>query len=204
MTPIEKAVHDTMKIFNEEYRDKFKISKSRFLIWCQALNGFDPETIRAAALHLVVTRQDWPPDIATLRQLAINMQRGELATPEPAESWANVLQLIQGKEVSLTPLEKQALKMTGDVYNLKLSQNLAADRSQFMRAYAALVKRRDDNDAILPPVRAVLQSNAPALPAAPRKPKPQLPAQPSSRPSEKEIAELVARVTSNVDASERH
>lgn len=167
MSNIQDTVSNVMKIFNEEYRDKFKISESRLKIWCQMLREYDSETILAAAYHLVSTRQDWPPDIATMRQAVVYLSKGELNRPDPMEAWGNVLKKLNEPHISyvndekpvfnLSPMEKEAVSRVSSIYNLKNSSNLASDRARFIEAFKGLLEERDREWLALPEVKKIAE-----------------------------------------------
>lgn len=158
------SVSLVMKIFAEEYPTKFSVTDSRLKIWCQMLKGFPTEQILAAGYHLAATRTDWPPDIATMREQVLRFANGELHKPTGQEAWENILKKFKYEDYPLSDFEKAALAQVGTIYDLKRSQNTAADRIQFVRAFDNLVKKRDTERATLPEVRALVEQNVPFLP----------------------------------------
>ena len=91
------------------------MTDDRQALWMQLLEGISDEHVMGAALHIVSTRSDWPPDVALLRSVALSLAAGELAAPVGAEAWSNALALISGKKVELTPREQEAMKATGKI-----------------------------------------------------------------------------------------
>jgi len=156
-----------MKLFNEEYPDRFKLSEQRRNVWEHLLEGFDPEVVLSAAMQLVSEARPHPPNIGIFRTMVVNMTHGEIDPPSASDAWGRVLQLLQGRDVCLTPLERAALKKVGTTHDLKVSNNTAADRAQFKKAFDDLVKRRHTERSMLPSVHKVLEARAPELPAPP-------------------------------------
>lgn len=157
------AITMAMRIFTEEYRDKFKISDNRVKIWQQMLRDFDSEAILGAAYHLVSTREDWPPDIATVRKTAAYISRGELSPPLASEAWEHLSLKIQNRPVKLTAMEKKAQQQTATLYELRHSSNSGADRRRFMEAFEGVLKRRDEQWLALPEVNQLIGRRAALL-----------------------------------------
>jgi len=145
------------RLFMEEY-PKMEISDERHQIWMTLLDGIGNEVVEGAALHILSTRSDWPPDIALLRTTALALAAGELAAMTGAESWGNILRLIGGMNVMNVPLttrEAAAFKATGSLYDLKRSTNTAADRARYITAYDALATRAQQTRELLPSVASL-------------------------------------------------
>jgi len=150
-----------------------KMSDERHRLWMELLEGIDDGSVMAAALHIVSTRSDWPPDIALLRTTALTIAAGEQAAPTGSEAWAGIATLIGGRDVDLTPRQLQALKSVGTLYDLKRSTNSTSDRARFIEAYDAIAERERKTREMLPAVAQLNAANALALgklpppPAAP-------------------------------------
>lgn len=175
------AVLRSMRMLNEEYPGKFSLgtvpvdkkgkpvegaTPSRVKVWEHALAEFDDETVLAAALHLVTTRTEWPPDVAAMRSQCALFSNGELHAPSGAASWERILQKISKKEVDLSDMEKKALSQTKSVFDLRISKNIDADRARYIQAFDLLISKRNLEWVTLPEVKALVAKNAPpALPA---------------------------------------
>ena len=162
----EQCVLKVERLFMEEY-PKMEISDERHQIWMTLLDSIGNEVVEGAALHILSTRSDWPPDIALLRTTALALSSGELAAMTGAESWGNILRLIGGMNVPLTTREAAAFKATGSLYDLKRSTNTAADRARYISAYDALATRAQQTRELLPAVASLNEryQEAPELPA---------------------------------------
>ena len=170
-----------------------EMTEERVQLWMDLLDGVGDEVVQGAALHIISTRSDWPPDIALLRTTALSIANGELAALTGAESWGNILALISGNDVPLTARETQALKATGSMYDLKRSSSQAADRARYIDAYDALAKRSQQTRELLPAVATLNERywDAPALSAPVAEPA--LSASDSDRPAtQEEVKETLA------------
>lgn len=136
-----------------------KMTDERHSLWINLLDGINDEWVMGAALHIVSTRSDWPPDIALLRTTALSLAAGELAAPSGSEAWATILRLISCKSVPLTPREREALKATGSLYDLRRSSNATADRARFVAAYDRIAEREKKTREMLPGVAALNAKN---------------------------------------------
>ena len=175
------TINNIMRIFSEEYPGKFSVTESRKKVWLHILKGFPTETILGAAYHLISTRPDWPPDIATMRDTVINFIHGELHQPTPQEAWENILRKIQDDDVELSDLEKAALKQVSTVYDLRRSENSSSDRAQYIKAFDQLLKKQQLERATLPAVKRLVQEHVPMF-IEPEKPQELPEAQPSPLP----------------------
>lgn len=178
----KSCVSMVVQMFTAEY-PKMTMTEERKQLWMQLLDGIGNEVIEGAALHILSTRSDWPPDIALLRCTALSIASGELAALTGAESWASILALISGKEVALTQRERTAMDSTGSLYDLKRSNNIAADRARYIDAYDALATRAKQTRELLPAVARLNEryQDAPELPAPVNEPA--LPAPDADRPA---------------------
>lgn len=156
----ETTVKKIMALFNEEYPNKFVVSVERERLWVQLLRDCPSNAIEAAAYHLVSIREDWPPSVATVRITAIRILEGELSPPSASEAWEHVQLKIQNKNIELTDLEKLALKQTGSIFDLRHSSNQIADRSRFLQAFEACLKKRDEDWMTTPRVKQFVQKIA--------------------------------------------
>jgi hypothetical protein len=163
-----------MTTFNEEYPGKFSLGKitpgdkkpSRLRVWEHVLREFTDEIILHAAMHLVSTRPDWPPDLATMRAQCVSLVHGELQDETGSEAWEQVVKKINHEDVELSEMQKKALKQTGKtIYDLRQTTNLASDRSRYIEAFNNLISKRRMERITLPEVKRLVERNRPALPA---------------------------------------
>jgi len=157
---LHETVSNIMKIFNEEYPGKFNISQSRLAVWCQMLRECNPETVLAAAYHLVSTRPDWPPDIATVRRTVVYLSKGQLERPDPMGAWGNVIKKLNNSEIELTQIESEAVKRVSSIGDLRRSTNQTADRARFVEAFNGILDETDREWLALPEVKAIADKNA--------------------------------------------
>lgn len=161
---ITKTVKRVMKLFNEEYHNKFDITESRKKFWENALADFDDEVILHAAYHLTtVSQSDWPPVIGQLRKQCVLMSLGQLQPPTGEEAWERVLEKVARKPVKLTDLEKKALAQTKTINDLRQSSNIEADRSRFMGALEKLVTKYIYDRQTLGEVKKFAASRVPQI-----------------------------------------
>jgi hypothetical protein len=161
------TIFSVMRVFNEEYPGKFSITETRQKVWANLLEGFDPRVILSACEHLVSTRPDWPPDIATMRETVIDFTHGELHQPSGQEAWENIKRKIQGEDFQLSDLEKAALKQVSTIYDLKRSENPTSDRVQYIKAFDRIIEKRRLERITLPAVKQLVAGHAPQLPSGP-------------------------------------
>jgi hypothetical protein len=171
------AVTRAMNMLNEEYPGKFSLGTvtrdgevpSRVRVWEHVLSEFDDETILHAALHLISTRPEWPPDVAMMRAQCVSLVSGELLSETGSEAWECIIKKVNHEDIDLTDVQKAALKQTGrtifDLRNTSIS-NLATDRARYIEAFDKLVEKKRMERMTLPQVKAFAERNRPALPAA--------------------------------------
>jgi len=187
----KQAVITAMKMFSDSYPGKFTVG-TNVGTWEQVLSDIDPGVIPAAALHLISTRKDWPPDPATLREQCILMSHGQLQEPTGSEAWERIREKFHTDDLELTDMEKQALKQTSSIYDLKRSTNPSTDRAHFIKAFDLLVAKRKLDRQTLPEVKALVEKHRPALPE--HEDAPQLPPVEPEYPDENEVRQLVAQL----------
>ena len=157
----DQCISRVIRIFAEEY-PRMQVTAERTRLWTELLSDISDEHLHAACLHVVATRPDWPPDLATVRTTALAIAAGQLHPPSGSDAWARIAAKIQGHEIALDAREKKALAQVGTVYDLRRSTNPAADRARFVAAYDGLVQREKAERETLPQVAA---ANMLALPA---------------------------------------
>jgi hypothetical protein len=191
---LNNAVITAMKMFSDGYPGKFTVG-NKVGTWERSLVDIDPDVIPVAALHLISTRKDWPPDLATLREQCVLMSTGELQEPTGPEAWEHVMDKVNHKDIELTDFEKTALKQIGktirDIGQTSIS-NLSSDRSRYIEAFNHLVAKRKLDRQTLPEVKALVESRRPELP--PHTPPVPLLAEKPEYHTPEEVSALVAGV----------
>lgn len=154
-----------MELLDEEFKGKFVISDSRIKLWTALLEDIHPDLAMTAALQLCSTGREWPPTIGMMRDKALALQEGELTPPGAHEAWSHVQARIQSDEAPLTDLEHEVLKQVGTVFDLRTSQNPAADRAQFLKAFEAAVERHRIERVTPPQVKLIAAQMKRELPS---------------------------------------
>lgn len=139
--------------------------------WEILLAQFDPEVLQQTTLHIVATRKNeynWAPDIATVREQALNLSSGLLTTPTGTESWERVLKKVAeppGEQggVILTEEDKETLFRTiggNAVYDLKHGnvRDLSFARKDYISTYDALIAKQRLEMLTPPSVKALIES----------------------------------------------
>lgn len=177
---IEKVVGRMMRAFNLNYTG-FQIDipadgqKSiKATQWEILLRDFPVEAIQQATVQIIATRKNeygWAPDIATVREVCLNLSSGMISTPTGTESWGRILKKINeppnaDNGIELTETEKKALGQTSSLYDMRAGniQSLPFARRDYIKAFDSLVAK--ERLEILTPdsVKALVSKNAPELP----------------------------------------
>jgi hypothetical protein len=127
-----------------------KTGAERDKLWMRMLDGIDDKAVEAAVEHILTMDREYPPTIGILRTKALEILSGELGALTGAEAWADVAEKISGRDVELSERQKQALKATGTIYDLKRSQNPSSDRARFILAYDSIVSRKKLERSMMP------------------------------------------------------
>jgi hypothetical protein len=173
---LETVVNRMMQAFNLNYTgfiidtpEKGKSIKAK--LWIDMLRGYDVEVIKQATLQIIATRKNeygWAPDIATVREVCLNLSSGFIATPNGHESWERILKKInepRGYEngLQLAETEKRALSQTSSLEELRTGkiESLPFARQSYIKAFDAIVAK--DRLEIMTPksVRALVASRKP-------------------------------------------
>lgn len=115
-------------------------------LWFQELHDI-PMNVAEAALRKWVATSKWSPTIAEIREMCVDVKRGE--APDWSDGWAQVQLAIkrygymQPKEAmaSLDPITREAVRRLG-FYNLCVSENPMSDRKQFRDTFEIMAKRQ--------------------------------------------------------------
>lgn len=86
--------------------------------------------------------------------MALNLSGGRVTPPSPWEAWERV-----NSVVDLSSIECRALNAIGGNYALKRSENIAVDRSNFVRAYTDFLNTDRKMSLSIPEVRQLAESN---------------------------------------------
>ena len=156
-----EAITKAMQLFLEEFGNKFVISPERIEMWQVMFRAIPGGIILAAAYHLCSDGREWSPTVGMLRNTALDMMDGRMHPPSGTDAWEKIQMLIQQQDVELTDIEKQALRQTGALCDLRRSSNPASDRATFCKAFDSLVKRQDADRQMLPEVKRAYEENRP-------------------------------------------
>jgi hypothetical protein len=158
----QDQVTEIMALFLNEYRGQFTINETRITLWMAMLGEFEENIVRAAALHVISEGTGFPPPVGAVRRACVDLRDGELDALRAPEAWILVLGELQspeGKVSNLPELAREALKSVGTLYDLGKSVNIGMDRAQFIKAYTALMERRQRERSMIPAVKFLNQAN---------------------------------------------
>jgi hypothetical protein len=154
------------------------ITPETITVYVVTLRHYDPETLRAAALHCV-SRCKFFPTVAEINEAITNLAEHATGQPTAAEAWGIVLRAIRKYGHTLygghrPRFENQVIEKVVGYFgwnDLCLSENEVADRARFIEAYTVELRRERERATMLPEVKALADKlSAPrrlaALPAA--------------------------------------
>lgn len=122
--------------------DNFLPNRAAVELWYFQLKDLDYKLMQAAVNKWVAINK-WQPTIAELREMAINIEKGEI--PSWSEAWEEVMTTIRKYGIyatpealaSMHPLTRQAVGRIG-FSNLCMSENIGVEMSHFRRMYEAM------------------------------------------------------------------
>lgn len=114
-------------------------------LWYQELNDI-PMIVAEAALRKWVSTSKWSPTIAEIREMCVDVKRGE--APDWSDGWSQVQTAIKRfgytrpKEAmaTLDPITRETVRRLG-FYNLCVSENPMSDRKQFRDTFEIMARR---------------------------------------------------------------
>lgn len=125
-------------------------------VWYRLLSDLDGNVVKAAAIKWVSTEK-WPPSIADIRSLCVDIKEG--VDPDAwSKAWEQVNKMIQKygyyrpdesyKELdAVDPLATEAIKRLGYCH-VCMSENQVAERANFRDIYLQLAKRKKEESQI--------------------------------------------------------
>lgn len=125
-------------------------------LWYQELQDI-PFAVAQAGLRQWVSTNKWSPSISEIREMAANVQNGDIA--DWSEAWEKVCMALRkfGRNravegmASLDEITRETVKRIGGFTYLCNSENVVADRSRFEQVYNAIAERKKkDNQLSLP------------------------------------------------------
>lgn len=153
---LKQAIEIVLTTLSEVYPGKFIMTESLVLLYLQLLEEFDPESVKAATLHLLATRVSaWPPSPAELREACVNLELGRLNAPTAYEAWLEAWPYICGHKKNakeIPSLTQRALLCAGGIEKLGQSSNLEREQRTFIRAYETLQESARQRRLTLPTV----------------------------------------------------
>ena len=151
-----------MELFVEEYGSaKFRVSDNRVKLWNKLLEGFDSETVLAAATHVLSMGNEWPPPIGVIRETCLDFSYGELMPESAEEAWLHVYEYCtENDKVSLTQLQRFALKAVGGSWSVRNASSQSVIQAQFCKAYEQAHRRQRVNRLALPNVKQLVDKRA--------------------------------------------
>ena len=130
-------------------------------VYMRLLADIPPEVLEAAALECI-TKSEFFPTVAKVREAAMNLMLNKAALPSAFEAWAEVCKEIRrvgyaGKPEFSTPLIEKAVQGIGGWRYICLSEDGVADRARFFQGYDILMQRAEAQAKMLPEVRHVAE-----------------------------------------------
>lgn len=159
------TIEQVMKLLSMEY-PQFKVDEEgeRYELWILMVKDFTPEIIQHSVYHLLSLARPFPPSIGEVRRQCALLAKGELREPSGASSWGRIMEHMAKKKIQLSDLEKEALKKTKSVYDLRISSNIEADRARYIQVFDKLVEERTLEWCTLKEVKTLVDKHRPALP----------------------------------------
>lgn len=160
----ELNIAKCIQLIAEAYPARWKPTKQTTETWNQLLADVSDEHGLAAALQLCGS-SDWPPTIAQIRSLAFDLSQGRLIPPSAWEAWERVQEAVRYPEQSynLTPIEKRALDVIGGIWAIKRSENVGVERSNFVKAYEAMLQTDRIKQMSMPIIKQLAENNEPVI-----------------------------------------
>jgi hypothetical protein len=164
----EQTITRVLDAMVRAYPGRFEIVPGQKQIWLSLLSDLPADAVYGATTQLVAVSK-WPPSVADVRRLAVNLTRGRLAPPSPWEAWERVQRKVAGEEIELTGNEARALKIIGGTHTLRTSTAIAFERKSFCDAFESF-ETADLREAIaLNDVKQLAESNSPPMPQLPER-----------------------------------
>ncbi len=126
-------------------REQLLPNEAALELWYQALKDI-PMQVAEAALRKWVATNKWSPTIAEIREMCVDVKRGD--APDWSDAWEQVQLAIKRfgsyrpaeAMASLDPITREAVRRIG-FYNLCVSENPISDRKQFRDTFEIMAKR---------------------------------------------------------------
>ena len=130
-------------------------------LWFRELHDI-PFPVAEAALRKWVNTNKWSPSIAEIREMAANVQNGDI--PDWGEGWEEVQRAIRKYGMynvreamdSFTPLTRKTVERLG-FRNICVSENPMSERANFRQCYEILAKREQMDQQVALPLRKAIQ-----------------------------------------------
>lgn len=130
--------------------------------WYQHLKDIDYKTLQISTSKWVMMSR-YPPTVADLREMAQDVQYGEL--PDWSSEWLKVLEAIsyygqyreQEALASLNDITRTVVSRMG-FKNLCWSEEPSVDRANFRNIYCALAEREKKERMLSAPIRKAIQN----------------------------------------------
>jgi hypothetical protein len=140
---------------------RYEMTKDTGRVYAELLSDIPDDLLIAAAKHHA-TISKWFPSVAELRAAAFSIQAKVKGVPSAEEAWGEVMHQIRnigswGEPQFSTPLIGTAVDGLGGWMIVCTSTNTVADRAHFLRIYGNLLKRQQEDVAMLPEVRELIR-----------------------------------------------
>lgn len=126
-------------------REQLLPNEAALELWYQALKDI-PMQVAEATLRKWVATNKWSPTIAEIREMCVDVKRGDAL--DWSDAWEQVQLAIKRfgsyrpaeAMASLDPITREAVRRIG-FYNLCVSENPISDRKQFRDTFEIMAKR---------------------------------------------------------------
>ena len=163
MKELDKHEFATLAMAIRTYYPKENIlpNKEAMQLWYRELRDI-PYNVAEASLRKWVSTNKWSPSIAEIREMAANVQHGDI--PDWGEGWEEVQRAIRKHGMynvkaamdSFTPLTRQTVERLG-FRNICVSENPMSERANFRQCYEILAKREQTRQQVALPLQDAIK-----------------------------------------------
>ena len=164
MKQLEKQEFATLAMAIRTYYPKENIlpNKEAMQLWFRELQDI-PFAVAEAALRKWVSTNKWSPSIAEIREIAANLQNGDI--PDWSEGWEQVRKAIrqfgfyEPKKAmdSLDPMTRQVVERIGFRELCLSNEDDKTNRANFRMVYETLQKREQTRQQVALPLQNAIK-----------------------------------------------
>ena len=160
----EIEVAEIVMIISAAYPN-FKSTEYTTEVYFQTLKDIPGDLLKVATLHSIAENgRQFAPSVGELRGAVLDLQKIGNDVPSSFEAWQEVQQQIVenggdfGNPVFSHPIVEKTVKAIG-WRNLRMSEDVTADRARFIQAYEQFASRDDIESMMLPEVKGYIEVN---------------------------------------------